>query len=74
MEGGASYMRKSFVAPFVDPFVLNTISIGKDPGSPKGFYFLQGNHFFLVILMHIKGQLSQEKNFLVHMWNMILYI
>jgi hypothetical protein len=39
-------------------------SSGKGPPSPKGLYFLQGNHFFLITLMQTKGELSQEKKFL----------
>ncbi len=45
---------------FVAPVNKDTISNGKGPPSPKGFYFLQGNQFFLLILMHIQGQLLQD--------------
>jgi len=70
MEGGASYMWRRFVAPFNE----DTISNGEGPPSPKGFYFLHGNQFFLVILMHIEGQLSQEFFFVWHVEHHICYI
>jgi hypothetical protein len=53
-------MRKSFVAPFVEKTRFQLV---KAHNLQKGSTFCKEINFFLVILMRIKGQLSQEKNF-----------